>query len=92
MAEGDHRAAKVYQTIGTYLGYSLAHYADFYDFQNVLILGRVMSGEGGSLIIKGAKQVLKTEFPKLSTRLGFYAPDEKEKRHGQAVAAASLPE
>ena len=91
MAEGDERAAKIYQTIGTYLGYALAHYADFYDFQNVLILGRVTSGEGGDLIISGAKHVLATEFPDLSSRTAFHVPDETDKRHGQAVAAASLP-
>ena len=92
MAEGDERAAKIYQTIGTYLGYALAHYGDFYDFQNVLILGRVTSGEGGDLIISGAKHVLATEFPDLSSRTAFHVPDETDKRHGQAVAAASLPE
>jgi len=92
MAEGDDGAAKIYQTIGTYLGYALAHYADFYDFENVLILGRVTSGEGGDLIISGAKHVLKTEYPDLSSRIAFHVPDEKDKRHGQAVAAASLPE
>jgi hypothetical protein len=34
---------------------------------------------------------LKEEFPKLAARIAFHIPDEKEKRHGQAVAAASLP-
>ena len=27
----------------------------------------------------------------LAARIGFHTPDEKEKRHGQAIAAASLP-
>jgi len=92
MVEGDDQAAKIYQTIGTYLGYALAHYADFYDFQNVLILGRVTSGEGGDLIIYDAKHVLEIEFSDLYSRIAFHVPDEKDKRHGQAVAAASLPE
>jgi predicted NBD/HSP70 family sugar kinase len=92
MKEGDHRAAEIYQTIGTYLGYGVAHLAEFYDLENVLILGRVTSGPGGDLIISGAKQVLSAEFPELSGRIAFHIPDEKEKRHGQAVAAASLPE
>ena len=91
MPTGDYRAAKIYETIGTYLGYGIAHYADFYDFQNVLILGRVTSGEGGDLIINGAKHVLQTEFPELVAEIAFHVPDEKDKRHGQAVAAASLP-
>ncbi len=91
MAQGDERARKIYQTIGTYLGYSIAHYADFYDFDHVLILGRVTSGQGGDVIIAGAKEVLRAEFAELAKRIAFHVPDEKDKRHGQAVAAASLP-
>ncbi len=91
MMKGDYRAEKIYQTIGTYLGYALAHYADFYDFKHVLILGRVTTGPGGDVIIAGAKEVLKLEFPELAARIAFQIPDEKDKRHGQAIAAASLP-
>ncbi len=91
MEQNDPRAVKIYQTIGTYLGYAVAHYADFYDCKNVLILGRVTSGRGGDVIIDGAKEVLKTEFPELSSTIAFHVPDEKDKRHGQAIAAASLP-
>jgi predicted NBD/HSP70 family sugar kinase len=91
MEAGDERAAKIYQTIGTYLGYALAHYTDFYVFENVLILGRVTSGKGGDLILAGAKEVLEKEFPELAKRIAFHIPNEKDKRHGQAVAAASLP-
>ena len=51
MAEGDARAKMIYQTIGVCLGYAVAHYADFYEFGQVLILGRrTDSGRGpGSL-------------------------------------------
>jgi predicted NBD/HSP70 family sugar kinase len=91
MDQGDLRARKIYETIGVYLGYSVAHLADFYDLENILILGRVTSGPGGDVIIAGAKGVLKTDFPELAGRIAFHIPDEKEKRHGQAVAAASLP-
>jgi len=91
MQREDARARKIYQTIGTYLGYGLAHYADFYDFKHVLILGRVTSGHGGDVIIEGAKEVLRVEFPEQAGRIAFHIPDEKDKRHGQAVAAASLP-
>lgn len=90
MQARDERAAKIYQTIGVYLGYGLAHYADFYEFKNVLILGRVMTGAGGDMIMDKAKEVLRSEFPELSARITFHTPDEKEKRHGQAMAAASL--
>ena len=91
MKQGDPRALKIYETIGVYFGYALAHYADFYDFSHVLILGRVTSGKGGDIIIEFAKKVLSAEFPELAKWISFHVPDEKEKRHGQAVAAASLP-
>jgi len=91
MAAGDERARKIYETIGVYLGYNIAHYADFYEIRNLLVLGRVMSGAGGDLILATAKKVLKEEFPELDSNIRFHIPDEKEKRHGQAVAAASLP-
>ncbi|MGA2658005.1 MAG: ROK family protein [Verrucomicrobiota bacterium] len=92
MSAGDYRARKIYQTIGAYLGYAVAHLADFYDLENVLILGRVTSGPGGALILAGAKEVLRVEFPELAPKITFHIPDEKDKRHGQAIAAASLPE
>jgi predicted NBD/HSP70 family sugar kinase len=91
MDRGDERAQKIYQTIGTYLGYALAHYADFYDIHHTLILGRVTSGPGGDIILNGAKDVLRVEFPEFSAKIQFHIPNEKDKRHGQAVAAASLP-
>jgi predicted NBD/HSP70 family sugar kinase len=91
MDQGDYRARKIYETIGAYLGYTIAHFTDFYDLENVLILGRVTSGPGGDLIIDGAKEVLKVEFPELTGKISFHIPNEKDKRHGQAVAAASLP-
>ena len=91
MEKNDYRARKIYETIGTYLGYTVAHFADFYDLANILILGRVTSGAGGDVILTGAKEVLRSEFPGLAPKIQFNIPDEKEKRHGQAVAAASLP-
>jgi hypothetical protein len=50
-----------------------------------------MSGVGGNLILQVAEKVLKEEFPEVEERIRFHIPDEKEKRHGQAIAAASLP-
>lgn len=91
MKKGDERARKIYQTIGVYLGHGIAHFATFYDLRHVLILGRVTSGEGGDIILNVAKEVLKLEFPELASRIAFHIPDEKDKRHGQAIAAASLP-
>lgn len=91
MDAGDYRAAKIYQTIGVYLGYAIALYAEFYDFSQLLVLGRVTSGSGGEIILSEARRVLDVEFPELSSGIRFHVPDEKEKRHGQAIAAASLP-
>ncbi len=91
MAAGDERAGKIYSTIGTYLGYAIAHYAEFYEIRNVLLLGRVTSGKGGSSIIQKAKEVLSGSFQSLEKQIKIVTPNEKDKRHGQAVAAASLP-
>ena len=91
MAKGDERAAKVYETIGVYFGYAIAHYADFYDFRHLLVLGRVTMGKGGDVLIGKAREVLRKEFPKMAARMALHVPDEKNRRVGQAVAAASLP-
>lgn len=89
MAAGDPKAAAIYETIGCHFGYTVGHYAEFYEIENLLILGRVTSGEGGQMIINEAETVLAREFPEALIKL--VVPDEKTKRHGQAVAAASLP-
>ena len=91
MAAGDARALSIYQTIGCYLGHTVAHYADFYDLQHVLILGRVTSGEGGAVILRDAQRVLSDVYPEVAARVRFHTPSERDKRHGQAIAAASLP-
>ena len=91
MAQGDPRARRIYEAIGIYLGYGVAHFADFYSIESVLVLGRVTSGEGGDVIVATAERVLKDEFPALAERIRLRTPDEQEKRHGQAIAAASLP-
>jgi predicted NBD/HSP70 family sugar kinase len=91
MLDGDSRARKIYETIGTYLGYGVAHFASFYEIRHVLVLGRVTSGPGGDDIVAGAREVLEIEFPELAERMAFHVPDEHDKRHGQAIAAASLP-
>ncbi len=91
MRAGDERARRIYETIGICFGYAIAHYAEFYDIGTLLILGRVTSGEGGDLLLAKAGEVLRVEFPELAERIKLRTPDEKDKRHGQAVAAASLP-
>jgi predicted NBD/HSP70 family sugar kinase len=91
MAAGDPRAERVYDTLGAYLGYSIGHYAEFYDLRHVLVTGRVTSGTGGERILQRAREVLAAEFPAVASRTRVRMPDERDKRHGQAVAAASLP-
>ena len=92
MAEKDPRAAKIYETIGVYFGYSIAYYARFYDISHVLIMGRVTSGEGGVILLDRAKEVLAGEFPELAEKIQLNIPSEASRRVGQSIAAASLPE
>ena len=91
LAVGDERAISIWESIGVYVGYAIAHYADFYEIEHVLLFGRVTSGEGGNLILEWANKVLRSEFLSLAQRVGVHLPDEKSRRVGQAIAAASLP-
>ena len=91
MAEGDERAAAIYETIGAYFGYTIAYYCEFYDIHQVLIMGRVTSGKGGEILLAKAKEVMACEFPELNEKVTLNIPDEKARRVGQSVAAASLP-
>jgi predicted NBD/HSP70 family sugar kinase len=92
LEEGHLGAQKIWQSMGIFLGYGLAHYVDFYDVKHVLILGRCTSGSGGNLILENARAVLQTEFPELAAKIQVQLPDEKSRRVGQSIAAASLPE
>lgn len=91
LSANDPKAEKIWQTIGIYAGYALAHYLEFYQAKHILLLGRVTSGRGGELILEWAERVLETEFPELYRRVQLHLPDEKARRMGQAIAAASLP-
>jgi predicted NBD/HSP70 family sugar kinase len=91
MAGGDARAAKIYETIGVYLGYTIAFYREFYDFEHMLVLGRVTTGAGGDVVLEKAREVLGKEFSETAGSIKLHVPDEKSRRIGQAVAAASLP-
>lgn len=92
LAKGDKRAEAIFESIGCYLGYTIAHYTDFYDIKHILILGRVTSGKGGEIIVRKAGEVLKQEFPELYSSIKIHIPDESSRRVGQSIAAASLPE
>ena len=91
MAEDDERAAKVYESIGCYLGHTLAYYHDLYAYKHVLLLGRVMSGKGGDLLLETCKKVLADEYPEVNKAINLALPDEKFRRVGQSMAVASLP-
>ena len=89
-ADDDKLACQIYEDMGIYLGYTLAYYAHFYKIKHVLLLGRVTSGKGGETILEVARRVLHEEFPEYKN-VEILMPDEKSRRVGQSIAAASLP-
>ncbi len=91
MEQGDDRAKAVYDSLGVYLGHGLALYSKLYNMKHVLLLGRVMSGEGGNILYNTAVNVLRDEYPEHAAKLKLHLPDEKSRRVGQSVAAAGLP-
>jgi predicted NBD/HSP70 family sugar kinase len=92
LEHGDEGAVNIWRTLGVYLGYGIAHYADFYALHHVLLLGRATSGSGGRLMLDEIRNVFTAEFPALAASLTVHLPDERSRRVGQAIAAASLPE
>ena len=92
MEQDDPRAQKVFADIGVYLAYALQQYSQFYDIRYLMVLGRVMCGKGGETILANCQGCLAEEFAQLSAYAQVLLPDEKTRRVGQSVAAASLPE
>ena len=90
MEKDDQLARQIYEDIGIYLAYTLPFYAKFYDMKHVLLLGRVMGGKGGNILLDSCKKVLEEEYPEFA-KLDISLPDEKNRRVGQSIAAASLP-
>lgn len=88
----DPLASEIFETIGRYLADALPHYARYYDFDHALLLGRVLSGRGGDRLLAATRQRLERHYPDLAARIHLQTPDERMRRVGQAVAAASLPE
>ncbi|NLF24022.1 MAG: ROK family protein [Lentisphaerae bacterium] len=91
LAAGDTLARDIFTAVGRFLGYAVAHADSFYTLKRFLALGRVTSGDAGDIIIRESTQVLRDEFPDIAEKVTIEMPDEKSKRHGQAVVAASLP-
>ena len=90
MEKDDPLARQIYEDIGVYLAYTLPFYAKFYDMKHVLLLGRVTGGKGGNILLDSCKKVLEEEYPEFA-KLDISLPDEKNRRVGQSIAAASLP-
>jgi len=90
--DNDADALKIYASIGAYLAHTLALYSRFYALKYLLVLGRVASGVGGDLLISECNRILSEEYPELAAGIQVMLPDEKTRRVGQSVAAASLPE
>ncbi len=89
--EGDEGALDIFRSMGVYLAHTLVLYSSFYEIKTLLVLGRVASGVGGDLLISECKRVLAEEHPELAAQINVTLPDEKMRRVGQSVAAASLP-
>jgi len=90
--DGHEGARGIFRSIGTYLAHTLVLYSRFYDIKYLLVLGRVTSGVGGDELIAQCNRVLKEEYPALFEKMTVMLPDEKTRRVGQSVAAASLAE
>ncbi len=91
MAKDDPKAEQIYTTIGVYLGWAMPWYRLFYDYDTILLLGRVTSGKGGEIIVETARETMAEIAPELVGTVKLMMPDEKARRVGQCVAAASLP-
>ena len=91
MQQNNPRATAIFETIGAYLAYTVVLYSQFYDLEYLMLLGRVMSGKGGETILQVCCDILADEYPELAAKCCVTLPDEKMRRVGQSVAAASLP-
>lgn len=90
LEKGHCGAARIYESIGVFLGHSLAYYYDLYGYESVLLMGRVVSGRGGEIVLEKANEVLAGEYPEIAGKFSVLLPDETSRRVGQSVAAASL--
>ena len=90
MNNGNRRAEQIYETMGMYLGYTIAHYDDFFDLDNILLMGGVMNGTSSEIIQNTAQMILKTEYPLLNVQITMARQSGKSSKDSQAIAAASL--
>ena len=91
LARRGHSAARrIFRDMGVCLAHTLALYAEIYPLRHVMVLGRVASGIGGEWMTETCRRVLAEEYPQLP--LEVLLPDDRFRRIGQSVAAASLPQ
>ena len=91
MAAGDPRARRIYETIGVYFGYNIAHYADFYEIRNLLVLGRVMSGPGGDLILATAGRFCRRSSPNWPSGSASIFPARRRNATGKPSPRPACP-
>ena len=92
LVEAGHAGAReIFRSIGVYFAHTVALYSNWYDIKYLLVMGRVASGTGGDLLIEECNRVLREEYPALAAKVTVMLPDEKARRVGQSIAAASLP-
>lgn len=89
---GNETALDIFRSIGVYLAHTLVLYNQIYDLRYLLVLGRVASGVGGNVLMDSCHETLKADYPALAEKITVMLPDEKARRVGQSIAAASLPE
>ena len=88
--QGHPAARRIFRDMGVCLAHTLALYAEIYPLRHVMVLGRVASGIGGEWMTEICRRVLAEEYPQLP--LEVLLPDDRFRRIGQSVAAASLPQ
>lgn len=91
LERGDQLTLDLWQSMGCYLGYAIAHYANFYNISDVVIFGRCVSFKGGEILKQVSEDVLATEFKNyISKSINVHLPDERFRRIGQAQTAANI--
>lgn len=88
---GDPQARAVYETVGICFGHAVAHYAEFYDFDHLMLFGGVAGGVAGGAILESARNALSADYPEIATRVTLHVGDDDQASQAQAVAAATLP-
>ena len=91
MEKDDPRVRGIFDDLGCILAHHLPFISMFFDIENVVLLGRVVSGKGGEVLLAACERVLAEEYPETAARIKLWLPDENFRRVGQSIAAASLP-